>query len=68
LSDYVSREEWYIRLANVEDFVPAVSIARKINQVLPVELTEQQQRAIRAFQQALQRRKEGKSDDDWSAD
>jgi hypothetical protein len=66
LSDYVSREEWYIKLANVEDFIPAANIARKINQVLPAELTEQQQRAIRTFQQALKRRQEGKSDDDLS--
>ena len=31
-------------------------------------LTEEEKEAIRAFQKALKRRKEGKSDDDWGRD
>jgi predicted KAP-like P-loop ATPase len=66
LTDYVSQDHWYIRLGNVEDFVSPDVVAMKIED-LPIDnLTDQQRRAIAAFQEALKRRQEGKSDDDWS--
>ena len=57
---------WYMRLGNVEDFVSPDVVAMKIED-LPIDnLTDQQRRAIAAFQEAMKRWQEGKSDDDWS--
>jgi predicted KAP-like P-loop ATPase len=67
LTDHVSRDHWYIRLKNVEDFIPADIVAGKIEQFSIGKLTDQQQRAVSAFRAALKRRQEGRFDDDWSA-
>jgi predicted KAP-like P-loop ATPase len=66
LTDYVSQDHWYIRLGNVEDFVSPDVVAMKIEQLPIGNLADRQRRAIDAFQKALKRRQEGKSDDDWS--
>jgi hypothetical protein len=55
-----------MRLGNAEDFVSPDVVAMKIED-LPIDnLTDQQRRAIAAFQEAMKRWQEGKSDDDWS--
>jgi hypothetical protein len=39
-----------------------------VKQISLDELGEEEKEAIRAFQRALKRRKEGKGDDDWGRD
>jgi len=68
IKDYIARIHWRINLKGVEDFVSANDLVSRIEQLPPGDLTDQQQRAIRAFQQALKRRQEGRSDDDWRDD
>ena len=66
--DYVAREHWKINLKTVEDFVPADTLAMKVA-ALPLDnLSDKEQKAVKAFQKAIQRRGEGKSDDNWRDD
>lgn len=57
-----------MRLKNVEDFVAPEIVEQGIKQINLDGLTEEEKDAVRAFQRALKRRKEGKSDDDWGRD
>jgi predicted KAP-like P-loop ATPase len=68
MEDYVLRIHWRINLKSVEDFVSAEVLARKIEQLPLEDLIDEQQKAVRAFQKALKRRQEGKSDGDWRDD
>ena len=68
MGDYVAKVHWRVRLQNIEDFVPSTMIAEKIQGLVLDTLTEKEQQAIQAFQKALQRKKEGKTDDDWRHD
>ncbi len=66
--DYAARVYRYISLKNVEAFVSAETLEKRVQQIGLDGLTEEEKEAIRAFQRALKRRKEGKSDDDWGRD
>jgi len=55
-------------LKNHEAFVSAEILEKGVQQIGLDGLTEEEKEAIRAFQKALKRRKEGKSDDDWGRD
>ncbi|MBI4849781.1 MAG: hypothetical protein HY808_14620 [Nitrospirae bacterium] len=66
--DYVERIHWRIRLKDIEDFISPDTIAEKVSSLKIEELTEREQKAVRAFQKAIKRRQEGKSDDDWHYD
>jgi len=68
MGDYVYRTHWRISLKSIEDFVPVDIIEEKINELKVDELSEKEQLAIRAFQKALKKREEGKSDDGWRVD
>jgi len=68
MGDYVPKIHWRISLKNIEDFVPVDIIEKKVNQLTFEQLGDKEQKAIRAFQKALKRRREGKSDDDWRRD
>ena len=57
-----------MRLKSVEDFVSLEFLEEKVKQISLEGLTEEEKGAVRAFQKALKRRKEGKSDDDWGRD
>lgn len=66
--DYAARVYRYMRLKSVEDFVSPEFPEEKVTQISFDGLGEEQKEAVRAFQRALKRRKEGKSDDDWGRD
>ncbi|MBI3058182.1 MAG: hypothetical protein HYY81_02565 [Deltaproteobacteria bacterium] len=57
-----------MRHKRVEDFVAPEILGEKVKQVNFDRLGEKKKEAVRAFQKALKRRKEGKSDDDWGRD
>lgn len=54
-----------MRLKNLEDFADIEVLDREVEQLELDNLEDEEQKAIRAFQEAIQRRQEGKSDDDW---
>lgn len=58
----------YMRLKSVEDFVPPKILEEKVKQLNLDRLGEKEKEAVRAFQKALKRRKDGKGDDDWGRD
>jgi len=68
MEDYVLRIHWRINLKSVEDFVAPEVLARKIERLSLEDLTDEQQKAVRAFQKALKRKQEGRSDADWRDD
>ena len=68
MGDHVSQEHWRINLKYVEDFVPVDTVARKVSTLLLDNLSEKEAKAVKAFQKAHKRRREGKSDDDWRDD
>jgi len=66
--DYGARIYRYMRLKSVEDFVAPEVVEEKVKQIRLDGLTEDEKEAVRAFQRALKRRREGKGDDDWGRD
>jgi len=66
--DYGARIYRYMRLKSVEDFVAPEFLEEKVKQINSDGLGEIEKEAVQAFQRALKRRKEGKSDDDWGRD
>jgi hypothetical protein len=68
MGDYVSQEHWRINLKSVEDFVPVDTLEKKVAALSLDNLSEKERRAVKAFQRAIKRRREGKSDDDWRDD
>jgi predicted KAP-like P-loop ATPase len=68
LKDYVSQISWRMRLQYLEDFVSLNVLTRRIEQLPLEDLSEEQRRAVDAFQRALSRRKLGRSDDNWLDD
>jgi hypothetical protein len=63
--DYAARVYRYMSLKSVEDFVAPEIVEEKVKQISLDQLPEGEKEAVRAFQRALKRRREGKSDDDW---
>ncbi len=55
-------------LKSVEDFVAPEILEEKVKQINFDRLGEEEKEAVRAFQRALKRRKDGKGDDDWGRD
>lgn len=68
MGDYVSQEHWRINLKTVEDFIPVDTFEKKVAELPLDNLTQKERRAVNAFQKAIKRRREGKSDDDWRDD
>ena len=68
MGDYVPKEHRSIRIENIENFIPSTLIAEKIQSINTEKLTEEEQKAIRAFQKALERKEKGVSNDDWRHD
>ena len=66
--DYAARVYRYISLKNIEVFVSADILEKRVQEISLDGLTEKEKEAIRAFQRALKRRKEGKADDEWGRD
>ena len=55
-------------LKNVEAFASPETLEQRVKQLSVDELADEEKAAIRAFQRALKRRKEGKPDDEWGRD
>ena len=66
--DYAARVYRYMRLKSVEDFVSPEIVEQGIKQINLDGLPEEEKEAVRAFERAVKRRKEGKGDDDWGRD
>ena len=66
-SDSMPREIWYIQLKVVERFIDPDVVASHLEKLKPQGQNESQIRALKAFQQALDRRRSGKPDSNpWS--
>lgn len=69
IGDYVSEEHWRINLKTVEEFVSVDALEKIVARVSLDAQPEKAQKAIKAFQRAIKRRREGKPDDDhWDHD
>ena len=68
MGDYVTEEHWRINLTNVEDFVSSDALEKKVEELSLDNLSDKEMKAVKAFQKAVKRRREGKSDDDWHDD
>ncbi len=61
-SDSMPSEIWYIQLKVVERFIEPDVVASRLEKLKPQGQNESQFRALKAFQQALDRRRSGKPD------
>ncbi len=68
VSDYVPKIHWRISLSSLENFIYLDVLEQKVKEVDLATAGEKEQRAVQAFQKALKRRIEGKSEDDWRDD
>jgi predicted KAP-like P-loop ATPase len=69
LGSHFTKTHPYIRLANVEDFIPAERIEVKLATINMNNLGDEQRTAIAAFEKAMQRRRAGKPEyDGWNFD
>ncbi|OGP27091.1 MAG: hypothetical protein A2038_08925 [Deltaproteobacteria bacterium GWA2_57_13] len=55
-------------LKNVEAFTLPETLEQRVKELSVDEIADEEKAAVRAFQKALKRRKEGKGDDDWGRD
>ena len=53
---------------NIEAFASPETLEQRVKQLSVDELAEEEKAAVRAFQRALKRRKQGKPDDEWGRD
>jgi predicted KAP-like P-loop ATPase len=64
IGDYIGTERYYMRRKDVETLISMDTLKARV-QVLPTDsLSDEDQRAIKAFQKAIERRSAGKPDDD----
>ena len=68
MEDYVPQEHWRINLKTIEDFVTVDTLAKKVAELSLKNLSEKERKVVKAFEKAIKRRREGKSDDDWRDD
>ena len=66
--DYAARVYRYMSLKNIEAFASPETLEQRVKQLSVDELAEEEKAAVRAFQRALKRRKQGKPDDEWGRD
>jgi predicted KAP-like P-loop ATPase len=70
--DSAPREIWYMQLKSVERFIDPEVIASRLEKLKPPVRNESQIRTLRAFEQAIDRRRSGKPDGapwrDWYPD
>ncbi len=64
----MSQEHWRINLQYIEDFVSVDVLEKQVSALSLDNLSEKETKGVRAFQKAIKRRQEGKSDDDWRND
>ena len=65
ITDHVVSQHWYIRRRDVEAFLPFDAIESRVNSLAAgVALSTEDERALKAFKEAAERRRAGKSDED----
>ena len=64
IGDYVSRTHWYVRLSVLEPFVSVEAVQRVLAGVDKGALSDEDARAVSAFEKAVQRHAQGKPEDD----
>lgn len=62
LEDYVAREHWHVPLKTVELYLDPSVLEERVKNLQPQGANEAEIRALEEFQKALQRRREGKSE------
>ena len=68
MGDYVPKIHWRLSLKNIEDFISVDIVENKLRSINLNDLDDKGQRAVNAFNKALDRRRKGKSEDDWRDD
>jgi len=66
--DRGNRIEYSVTLKNLELFADLETLKVHVTSLDKTKLTEEEQRAVQAFEDALQRRTEGKPDNRWGSD
>ena len=62
--DYVGKENWYIRLKDVENFIPFETLEAALQNVSVESLKDKDRLAVEEFRKAVERRRRGKPDYD----
>jgi predicted KAP-like P-loop ATPase len=68
IDDKVAVVTWNIRLGDLERFVDLALFQEMIDKLVVSKLDERDRNCLRAYQRAVKRRREGKSDDEWGRD
>lgn len=68
MGDYVTREHWSIKLANIEEFVSWETIEQRLDGLALNQVTEEQKKAVEAFRKAVSRRRSGRPEGDRPLD
>ena len=64
MGDYVGTERYYMRRKDIETLISMDVLDAKVSELSADSLSDEDQRAVKAFQKAMERRESGKSDDD----
>lgn len=64
LGDFVETERCYMRRKHIETLISMDTLDARVRQVPPDGLSPEDERAVKAFQKAMERRRAGKPDDD----
>ncbi len=62
------RINWYIQFSEIDKYVSIDTMMKKILLLKKEKLTEEELRAVDVFEKAMQRKKDGKSEDRWFND
>lgn len=65
IGDHVARIHWSIKLSMIEQYIDVESVKSKLKLLNTEKLNDEENRAIEAFNKALKRREDGKSEDSW---
>jgi predicted KAP-like P-loop ATPase len=68
IGDHAVRTHWRIRLSSLEPFAEIEQLEHRVNSIKVRQLSEEQSEAINQFRKAIQRKKQGRPDDDWFHD
>jgi len=68
IEDKVGRVTWNLRLGDLERFIDLTQFQAMMDKVVVSKLDERDRNCFRAYQRAVQRRSQGKGDDEWGRD
>ncbi len=64
IGDYIGTERYYMRRNDIEALISMDTLDARVRELPSDSLSDEDQRAVKAFQKAMERRRTGKSDDD----